>query len=224
MEPRTDVLLERLAFAGAAARGVLFGRRSAALPLGCGPGQARTLCGDRVPHPCGQGRDPLAGTQRRRAIATNEAHRLRRQGCASGRAALERHTALLQGRVQPSQNRCAIRLGRRVGKPLLPHTLVVPLLHGREDTVWPFRACVDGSRARQCLTCPREHRAAHGLVRLLFPPPPPHAVWSHKAPRPGGRARGANWRVGRAGHRQTPPARPHRSPGGCIERRAGLQH
>src|SRR2546428_11416962 len=54
VEHVTDLLLDRLAFAGSAARCLLFGRRSAALPLGFGPGQALTLLGYRLQHPLGQ--------------------------------------------------------------------------------------------------------------------------------------------------------------------------
>src|SRR5712691_3421581 len=107
---------------------------------------------------------------------------------------------------------------------LIQHAFVLPIIHSRQDTVRPFIEFVDGGIARKCLQCPLEKRAAHVPLRLFFPPSPPNSVWWHKGQTHGDRARGANWRVGRAGHLQTPPARPHRSPGGCNERRAGLHH
>src|SRR4029453_1335221 len=113
---------------------------------------------------------------------------------------------------------------RIVVKHLIQHAFVLPIIHGRQDTVWPFIEFVDGSIARKCLKCPLEKPAAHVTLRLFSPPPPPSSGWWQRGQIPGGRARGANWQVGRAGHLPTPPARPKRSPGGCNESRAGLHH
>ena len=80
VEQVTDFLLDILTFAGSAAGFFIFGRRSTALQLRLGLGQALTLFGHRLQHPFGQVFDHMEGTKLMRNIAKDDADRFRIQG------------------------------------------------------------------------------------------------------------------------------------------------
>src|SRR5262249_12874429 len=59
--------------------------------------------------------------------------------------------------------------------------------------------------------------AAPEVLQLFFPRlPRPSSGWWRRGRRPGGHARGASWRPGRAGRPRRPGGRPAAGPGGCT--------
>ena len=90
LEQITDFLLDAFAFACQSARLFVFGRRSAALQLGLGLGQALTLFGHRFQDPFGQFLDDMEGTKLMGHLAKDLADRLGIERRAIGRDPLER--------------------------------------------------------------------------------------------------------------------------------------
>src|SRR3989442_5709856 len=99
LEHVTDFLLALLALTGQAAGHLVCGRRSTALQLGCGRGQAVALGGHSAEDALGQFLEDMEGTHLMRHLAKNRADRLRIERRAIRRDTPEPQVTIRQGRL-----------------------------------------------------------------------------------------------------------------------------
>jgi hypothetical protein len=102
----------------------------------------------------------------------------------------------------------------RIGHPFV-------VVHRREHTVRALVEFINCRIARKRLKRPLQKRALDVPLRLFFPQSLPNFGWWQRGRTPGDRARGANWRVGRASHLRPPPAPSGQSLGWCHGYRVG---
>src|SRR5262252_10433278 len=102
---------------------------------------------------------------------------------------------------------------------LVEEALIAAIIDGGEYAEGTVIELIGGHIPGEISQGPVQEVGVHTRLGLFFPPPRPSFGSWQKGQRRGGRARGANSRVGRAGRLRPPAVPPDPSRGACPERR-----
>jgi len=177
LEQVADFLLNRFVGARRAAGRFVGRRRSPALQLELGLGQAVALFGYRFQDPLSELLDDMEGTQLMGHFTKDRADRFGIERRAIGRDPLEFQVALLQGGPQTPKKCFDIVMSGIVIEDLIEHPFVLPIVDGCEDTVWALIEFISRHVARKRRKRPVQKRAVHLPLRLFFPQPPSNSGW-----------------------------------------------
>src|SRR5262245_22827163 len=104
---------------------------------------------------------------------------------------------------------------------VVEEALVAAIINDRENTEGAVIELIGGHIARKISQRPVQEVRVHAHLRLFSPQPQPSSGSSQTEQRHDGRARGANWLVGRASRPRPRAAPPSPSRGGCTDYRVG---
>src|SRR5215468_924685 len=108
-------------------------------------------------------------------------------------------------------------MGGIMVQDVIEEALVTAIVDSRKNAEGAIIELIGGHGARKSRQGPVKEVGVQARLRLFFPPPRPRAGSWHKGQRPGGRARGASWRDGKANHPRPRAARRGPSRGGCMD-------
>src|SRR6516164_313202 len=132
--------------------------------------------------------------------------------------AQQRQVTRGQGCFQPTQKGPDVLVGGIMVEDVIENTLVTAIIDRREYTEGTVIEFISSDIPGKIRQGPVQELGVHARLCLFFPPPRPSFESWQRAQRPGGRARGANSRAGRASRLRPRAARRGLSRGGCTDR------